>query len=248
MDLYLITGKKIVNSLLAFAGLSLMLCSSCGDEKDIGPSNLQSKLLVIQAAPDVAQIDLYLNGIKQNSSPVSFPSTLGYFGVRSGEQQASIRIPITNFEILEFPVKIDPKVNYTLFFTGLSSSSTYKLETIFIADSADAMPSPGRAKLRFVNASPSSHTFEIFANNTLAFSKSPFKQVTEYVEFPAGTWNFRVNLTKSSTITNDSTVANIQRVVLQDGRLYTLYTSGIAGRLEVDALDVYVIAGTNTVN
>ncbi|MGV8878361.1 MAG: DUF4397 domain-containing protein [Sphingobacteriaceae bacterium] len=236
--------KKIIDVVFIAA---LFLCSACGQKNDIGPSNLQSKLLVVQAAPDVEKIDLYLAGIKQNRNPIFYSGRLGYFGIRSGKQLATIRIPVTNLPLDSGTVSIDPKENYTLFFTGISSSSTYPLDVIFIPDSANLSPSSGRAKLRFVNASPSSQTFEVFANNTLAFSASPYKQVTDYVEFPAGSWNFKINLTKSTTITNDSTVADVQRVELQDGRLYTLYTRGIPGRLDEQALGAFVVAGTNTI-
>jgi hypothetical protein len=236
------------NIFLTLFTLFIVVCwTSCAKEKTstVAPSNLLSKLLFVHAATDVAKVDFYLDTYKQNSSPVIYSRTLGYFGARGGEQSFVIRIPNTNLPLISDKIALDNRANYTMVFTGLSSSTAYPLGVLFIPDSAQALPSIGKAKLRFVNASPNGQLFDIYANNTLAFASSPYLQVTDYLELPAGTWNFKINLTKTPAMTSDSTVADVERVVLQDGRLYTLFTRGIPGRIDSAALNAFVIGGAN---
>jgi hypothetical protein len=222
---------KRYNSLLVFlflfAGLLLVMpfISSCGKTGTTGPSsNIQYQ--VINVSPGLGSVDLFVNYIKVNSSSYFYPTPSGYFYLNSTTLPFQIRAGSTvvpgapassaNFFTLNDTLK--PNTRYTLIVTGIKPDSTY----IFLTDTSPS-PSLGRGKIRFVNASPGSTGFDITANDTSLFSNIAYTKYSVFKEVPAGTYEFKMYPTGTSTLLKD-----ITNVTIQDGRLYTLYCYGLA--------------------
>jgi hypothetical protein len=224
--------------LLLFVAIFLVIpfVSSCGKAGTVNnPSTLNIQYQIINLSPDLGSVDLYINYIKVNSSSYFYPTSSGYFFLTSTNTPFQIRPGTTitagtaapSFNIFNLNDILKPNLKYTLMITGFKSSSlSDSLNKIFTTDTS-SIPTTGRGKIRFVNASPRSTGFDVTANGTPAFSNVNYPGVSNFIELPAGTYDFQIFPTNSSALIKD-----IPNVTLQDGRLYTLYCYGLVGNTD----------------
>ena len=66
------------------------------------------------------------------------------------------------------------------------------------------------------------------ANGTMAFANNTYKKVTPFIEVPPGNYEFR--FTQAGVPTNE--LGKITNFPVMDGKLYTLYSYGIGGRVD----------------
>jgi hypothetical protein len=223
--------------LLLFVAVFLVMpfVSSCGKAGTVNPSSLNIQYQIINLSPDLGSVDLYINFIKVNQSSYFYPTSSGYFFLTSTNTPFQIRPGTTitagtaapSFNIFNLNDILKPNLKYTLMITGFKSSSlSDSLNKIFTTDTSST-PTTGRGKIRFVNASPRSTGFDVTANGTPAFSNVNYPGVSNFIELPAGTYDFQIFPTNSSALIKD-----IPNVTLQDGRLYTLYCYGLVGNTD----------------
>ncbi len=205
--------------------------SSCGKNGTSPTTNIQYQIVNLNSG--IGSVDLYINYIKVNKSSYFYPVASGYFSLTSTTIPFQIRsgtsltvgtvTPTYNF--LSLNNILIPNTRYTLIITGLSSDSINK---IFLTDTS-SMPTIGRGKIRFVNASPLSTGFDVTANSTPipGFDNLQYLKVSDYIELPAGNYDFQIFPHGSSTIVKD-----IPSTTIQDGRLYTLYCYGLVGHTD----------------
>lgn len=223
--------KRHTNSLLIFLFLFgsvfviMPFVSSCGKSATTGPSsNIQYQ--VINVSPGLGSVDLYVNYAKVNTSSFFYPTPSGYFYLNSTILPFQIRpgttlVPgsvVANTNIITLNDTLKPNTRYTLILAGIAPDTTY----VFLTDTSSS-PSRGRGKIRFVNASPQSTGLDVTANDTALFSNVAFAKHTTFKEVPAGTYEFKMYPTGTSTLLRD-----VPNVTIQDGRLYTLYCYGLA--------------------
>jgi hypothetical protein len=221
--------KNNMNSLF-LSRLKALLCSalgtiillSCGKNDDNGSADLKAQLTVYHLAPEIATVDFYLNGAKQNVSPIAYANKFGYTNVSAGEQTADVKTPVTNSIIISTPVSFSVNVPYSIFISGLSSNST--LANIVAVDTVGALPGEGMAKIRFVQASPTSQRMDLLGNDSLIFGERDFKSVSSFTEVDAKSYAFKINASGTDRVLTLS-----DSLVLREGGVYTLYTRGVLG-------------------
>jgi len=232
------------NTILAFLFLFITgifivpMMSSCGKGAAASSIGLNTQLQILNLSPDVHPVDLYIDFIKQNVNSYFYPSASGYFYLKSIDTPIQIRSALmttTNLLSIDYVFKANHK--YSLFVTGLNVSKG--VVGIVTADDTVAVPSVGFGKIRFVNASVLSPTLDVLANGTTAFSGVIYKQVTDYVQLPAGNYNFQLSPSGSpGTILSTNLPAT---TTIQDGRLYTIYTYGETGHTDSAAFGAGVL-------
>jgi hypothetical protein len=124
-------------------------------------------------------------------------------------------------------------VRYTLFVTGYFANKS--IIPILTVDTS-SLPTVGRGKIRFVNASPGSGGLDITANGTIAFANSTYPKVSKFTELPAGNYDFKVFPNGSTNL-----ILDFPGITVQDGKIYTMYTHGIVGRVDSAAFGLGVI-------
>lgn len=213
------TFKVLVKGVMLFAlGMFIFSCSNTV----VSPTNF-SRLQVINAIPGSLSFDCRLNSTKINTGTISFPSSSGYISTVPGTKNVTIvptstpTAPATD----SINVLLENNQNYTLFFAGPANA----IKTIFINDTLNVLPAIGRAKIRFVNASGSSPALDIQINGTDAFTNIKYTKVASFIEVPAGTYEFRA----FTPGMRGSSLATLSNQMLSDGKIYTLYASGISG-------------------
>lgn len=213
---------------LGFAGLlfvtSIISCGKNAVTSAIG-SNIQ--LQVLNLSPDLQPINVNIAYIKRNTYAYSYPTPSGYFSIaadtpiqiKSSQPSISTRPWVTVDSVLK------PNVKYSLFITGFRADAS--ITSIFTSDTA-APATAGRGKIRFINASPRSNALDLSANGTPAFTGAAYKSVSKYREVPPGNYEFVITQTGSP----NTILKRITSYQVQDGKLYTIYSFGIAGRTD----------------
>lgn len=227
---------------LCFGSIMVLpFIASCGKNDGVTASNSRILFQVVNLSPDLQPVNLWVGYQRQQNYSFTYPSPSGYFSLTNIDTPIQIRASSTNIStgnFISLKTPLLPNFRYTLFVTGLraDSSTTNRVTSIFTIDTA-TNPSPGRGKIRFVNASPRSSAFDVTANGTIAFSNLAYKGVTPFIEIPPGIYQFRVLPTGQTTIL--STLANVS---ILDGKVYTLFCRGVAGGADSVAFGTGIIS------
>ena len=228
-----------------FAGLIL---SSCNNNNSVSPAGSTTRIVVVNAIPDIGPLALLLDNAQLGGVTAAVASRT-YFRYSTTPAYYSIKAQDSIlFQLQAYPIKMITKLSsvhstqantgYTMFLTGLASVDS--LFTVFTTDTA-ALPSLGHGKIRFINASPRTPELNVSINGSVGFSKIGFTKVSNYVEVPAGMYEFK--LTANGAPTN--VLNTLSRVTVLDGKLYTLYTKGMVGRIDSAAIGLNVITNVN---
>ncbi len=224
-------GLSVFLSLFAGIFVVMPFISSCG-KSTVSPSTLNVQYQVINLSPNLGPVDLYIDFKIYNKSSFIYPSASGYFYLSSIDTPFQIRpsqtltqtqTVISTGNIFNMDDILKPNFKYTLFLTGLTGDSS--VTRVLTVDTAN-LPTVGSGKLRFINLSPRSSGLDVVINGTasIPFTNVQYLKQTPFVQLPAGTYDFQIFLTGSTSIVQDH-----PNVVIQDGRAYTLYAYGLVG-------------------
>jgi hypothetical protein len=210
---------------------------SCGKSAAVAASsNIQMQ--VLNLSPDALPVNLWIGYIKQNNSPYTYPFPSGYFSLSKIDTPIQLRsyyASVSTVNLISISTPLKSNLKYTLFLTGSRADST--LTPIFTVDTA-AVSTVGRGKIRFVNASYKSNGLDITANGVLAFTNQTYKNVSKFIEIPPGIYDFKV----MPTGTTANVLSDLPNVTVNDGKLYTLYSYGIVGRIDSAAFGTGILA------
>jgi hypothetical protein len=218
--------------------LVLPFIASCGKTETTVTPTTNTQLQVVNLSTDLLPVNLYIN-LRKRDLQYRYPTPSGYFSLAAFDTLFQIRRVVTgnnNSSVNEISIDTTLKSNvkYTLFITGFKATNT--ISHIFISDTS-AAPISGRGKVRFVNATAGNNIFNVTANGTPVFTNQKYKDVSKFVEVPAGMYNFKI-YDQSSTTTILSELPNI---TVLDGKLYTLYCRGIVGRTDTAAFGMGIL-------
>jgi hypothetical protein len=235
---------------------AVMLCamvaavfSSCnGASTAVSPSSSSTKLLVVNASPDAGWLLAYINNLQigTNSSQITTATTQTYFkyssvptyyGVGSGSLLLQLRSASSQLNLVSITDSIKSGINYSLFCVGLASVDSVSYIFTVDTDKLSSTITYGRGKIRFINASPRTPALSLTANGTTAFSGITYKKISDYVEIPAGNYDFKVTATGAP----NSSLVDLPLTTVQNGHLYTIFTKGLVGRTDTAAISLNVI-------
>ncbi len=211
--------------------------ASCGKNQEVVAPVTNTQLQILNLSTDLLPVNLYVN-LKKRPNEFRYPISSGYFSLGSFDTLFQIRTAaVTNtaaVNIISIDTTLKSNVKYTLFITGFKANNT--ISHIFVSDTS-AAPISGRGKVRFVNATAGNNVFNVTANGTTVFANREYKSVSNFVEMPAGNYNFKI-YDQSSTTT---ILSELPAVTVQDGKLYTLYSRGIVGRVDTAAFGLAIL-------
>lgn len=223
-----------------FAGFICFIAAagtlSCANNNNVLPVGTNIQFQVVNLSPDLRPVNLWVGFIRRNAA-YSYPTPSGYFGMASIDTPLQIRSALTNVStanLVSIDTLLKANTRYTLFVTGLRADTS--VTGIFTIDTA-ANSKSGRGKVRFVNAAPRSPNLDVRANGTPAFTNRAYKSVSSFIEMAPGSYDFLIT-PAGAPLTNLKTLT---RVNIQDGKLYTIYAHGIAGRTDSAAFNAGVL-------
>lgn len=233
-------NKFMVFMFLCCAGImTISFITSCGKNNNgnVSPATSHIQFQVVNLSPDLHPVNLYIGSYQQGNNSYSYPSPSGYFSITNTSPPIQIRSAVSTesaVNILSIDTLImHPYFKYSLFITGLKSENTV---TSFLTIDTAAPPTAGRGKIRFVNASPHSTSFDVSANDIIAFKDQKYKNVSRYISMPPGNYNFKVMPAGQSTV-----ISTFPNVNIADGKVYTLYCRGVAGGADSVAFGTGII-------
>ena len=241
--------SKILVSLFLFTigVMTLPMLSSCGKNGNINPVEAKIEYQVLNLSYDVLPVNLYVSSgndgsfLRQNTTPFNYPSASGYFGLTTIDTPFYIRsastATVTNLLKID-SANLKRKTKYSLFIVGSRKANT--LSYIFTTDTS-TRSRIGRGKVRFVNASPEVEGVEggldLTANDSVVVARLRYKQVSDFIEMSAGSYNFKIRPSRKPS----TTLADLNRTTIEDGRLYTIYTYGLAFKTDTTAFGVGIL-------
>jgi hypothetical protein len=225
-----------LKSILVAATISVALFSCSKLDNDYQPIQV-SGLNIIQASPTTELLDVYINNNRGNADDFVFGSKIGYLSAYSGIREFNVtkRNSLTSLKSLQHELK--PQVGYSLFV-----ANTLANIELFIIEDNLTKPATGKAKIRFVHASPDADALTVFLNDTkVAITEGKvFKQYSEFTEVDAAQ-SAKIELMNANN-TVESTITNVK---LEEGKIYTIFAKGLKANTDDTKFAAAIFTHTN---
>ncbi|BAU53106.1 DUF4397 domain-containing protein [Mucilaginibacter gotjawali] len=228
-------GITITLVIFACVAFLVFVISSCGKSGNASPKGLNIQYEILNLSPDMMPVSLFIDNKQVNSAPYIFGVRQGYFYVPSTDVPYQIRsVQYSGTTYLTRTDSLKAGAKYSLFIVGSRGDGSDT--TIFTVDTSGT-PTPGRGKIRFVDASPSgTGGLDVLANDTPLFSGVAYQKISKYIELPVGNYDLKIQPTGTTTV-----IKELTPVTIQDGRLYTLYAYGYTSRADTAAFNAATI-------
>lgn len=202
----------------AFVGLlGLTLLSSCKkDDAYNFEDTLHSRVNLINASPDAPAARLYVDDVLRTPNGVNFGEASGYNDTFSGDQDVLIKSASGEATLASTNSNFDVETSYTYFLVGQNSS----LGTLAVTDDLVA-PASGKAKIRYVNASPNATGATLNNGTTVVVGAQNFRGVAPSTVVNTGSYTL--------TVRSGLAISAPLNISLESGKIYTIYAKGLVG-------------------
>ena len=175
-----------------------------------------SLLRVFHAAPDVGNVDVYVNNQKVFSN-LAFGDFTKYVYLDEGQYNVSV-----------YPAgkKDNPAINQIVdvpsqqMFTIAATGNANDLGLLVIPDKLSKSPSQSYSSVRIIHLSPNAPGVDVSVDGDIIFENIEFREGTDYVDLNPGTYNVNILLN------SDKSVALSLKVTLNPNKIYTIYVIG----------------------
>jgi Domain of unknown function (DUF4397) len=217
---------------LAFAATSLLL-TSCGKDPAITTPVVKdyAKVMLIHAATDANAVNLQIDGAVKGDS-VKYGAATAYNQVELAGKKIVVTATNakTNAKIAVDSLLMNKDIGYSYFVYQENDAA----KTVSMIKSVDnlALPVAGKGRLRLVHLIPDLQVgidIELVAKGAVATSRSDFsnvkfKDIANFIDVAAGTYDIKVKLTGTTQLLLTAPVA----ITIADGKLYTAIARGYA--------------------
>lgn len=222
---------------LLLGTILLGLLTSCDDDDDI---LTYARINVVHASPDAPGVDLLVDNTKRNSTDLTYPNSTGYLSVLSGNRNLKINAAGTTNTVASATINFMQDKNYSLF----AYNTLAQIGLLAVEDNLTP-PAGGQAHLRFFHLSPDAPAVTVgtVANGgtfSPVFSDRSFETQAsatanrDFTPVPSGTYTFEVRVA-------GNTVLTIPNILLQAGKIYTVFAKGLVAGVGTQALSAEVI-------
>ncbi|MBD1364176.1 DUF4397 domain-containing protein [Mucilaginibacter sp. ZT4R22] len=202
---------KLPVLILALLALGLSSCK-VGDDTVPASSTLTTTLNVVNATTDT--LNYYLNGSRVNTTSSLYPfGYTGYIPVKYADQNYQFKRLGSSDVLFNLPLALDTNKIYSVYIAGEAADDTFTTRDTLVSDTA------GRAKIRFVNASPGSGDLDVKIDS-LNFKLRAYKSTSVFLPIGVGIKHVQVFRAGTTTAIADTTRT------LTAGRMYTLFAKG----------------------
>lgn len=184
------------------------------------PTQMNSYVRILHASPNAPAVDIYADEdlIVDNLAYAEFTQYLP--------------VPPGNYNVKVYPAgkTTNPVINTDVYIpegTLTNLAVVGKLPDISLFQISESIipANYGNPCVRFVHLSPNAPAVDVkLEDDTIVFEDVSYKEVTNYVCVPAGTYSFKVTPTGSNDV-----VLTIPDVKLDSNLLYTIYAVGLVG-------------------
>ncbi len=231
--------KKLYNIFPLFAMMTAasLLTVSCSDDDEANPVGTSpaptSNVLIAHASPDAPGVDILVDNAGPAVSNLEFPANTGYVALNSGSRNVKVNVSGTSTTVINADLALDPNANYSVFAVNTVSN----IEPLVLVDDLTA-PASGKAHVRFVHLSPDAPAVDVglAGGGAVVFGNVTFKGFDGFTPLDAGTYNLEVRLAGTNTV-----VLPLSGVVLEAGKIYTVFARGLVSGSGAQALGAEII-------
>jgi hypothetical protein len=204
---------------LFLLGLSCaFLFNSCKKSDDNEPAPNKAKVMFAHAAIDADTLKVQVNNTTQTSIPaLPFLANSSYVSLDPGTTKLGFVFSGSGNVLKDSTVTLSANNNYSAFATGSITG-----RNILVTNDNLTTPASGKAKIRFINLSPSSLSTTAQVGATIVTTNLTYLNYTSFTEVSAGTYDISMG-----DGTNFATIKNILGQALSVGKIYTVIYTGI---------------------
>jgi len=212
-------------------------CDKSDNNNPTPPPGGTAKVAAVNASPLTGPASVNIGGTTLSSNPLPLLGTTGsagnpYVSVSSGTP--NVQVTAGGATIVDGTTTLGADANYTvLVYDTINGGGAGKVRAITLNDDLTA-PSAGNAKVRFVHLAPDAPavTIDVFkgADSTRLVDSASYiiqpsdvTDVSAFTTVSAGDYQVKVKLPTM----NDSTIISIPTLSLADGKIYTIYATGL---------------------
>ncbi|MGM9479044.1 DUF4397 domain-containing protein [Pedobacter sp. GSP4] len=216
---------KIIFSLLAIT-LTITAC-----KKDFNNDPIEAAGIgFVHASPGTAALDFILDNQKINS--FTYTKDLGYYAAYPGTRL----IGVAKKDTLKYLTTATATLNSGSFYSVFVVDTLKSTKLLVLQDDLKA-PDADKAKVRFVNLSPGTATYELAIAGTEAplFPAKAFKEFTTFSNIaPNDSYTFQ--LKQGSTVK-----VSLPAVKIEKGKIYTIWAKGLSSKTDSTGLGLSVM-------
>ncbi|MGK0465918.1 MAG: hypothetical protein ACJAX4_001201 [Clostridium sp.] len=179
---------------------------------------MTSYLRVLHASPKSPAVDVYINDIIKSKN-LAYGDFSDYIEVMTGNYNVKIYVAGTKTSpVLSKNLFVPPGKVYTVAAIGLLPN----IDLLPIPES-EIMDTKNMVHIKFAHLSPNAPPVDIaLSDGTILFKNVSYKEFTDYIKVPAGTYTLEARPTGTKT-----TVLYVPNIRLKAGRSYTVYAVGL---------------------
>jgi hypothetical protein len=200
--------------------VAFLFIVGCSDDSDdpVAPAPQTSKVRVIHTSYDAPPVDIRVDGAIAVPN-LAYGESSGYAEVPAGTRNVVVTpTGATTPEVINTNLPIEANKEYTVIAVDqLASITAIVTEDMRTANSA-------KAKIRFAHVSPDAPPVDIkvgSGSSAPVFSNASFKDITNYVEVDAASYQFVV-----TAAGNTDEVLVFDNIAVQNGAVYTVIAHG----------------------
>jgi hypothetical protein len=192
---------------------------SCGDD-DVAPA-AEAKALIVHASPDAPGVGVTVDGTLTSLGTLEFTKFTGYTTLPADKEiKVGLRVPGQTTDAYSAAVTLAKDKSYTIL-------AINRLATIGFLSFDDTQfltaPASGKAKVRFIHASPDAPAVDITAkgSTTKIFDNATFKDF-QVIETNAGTLDLDVKVAGTQIV-----ALSLTGIRLEANKIYTVLARGL---------------------
>lgn len=212
---------------LTALAISLAILSGCKKEDPKKPAP-QARVFIGHLASTAPGVDLFVDDIRINNSPLTYPDNIGYYSVVAGKRKIKVNAAGTTTSVINAELDFTAGKNYSIFAANnLAGGSTNPVQPVVVLDSIPGQKG-GYAHVRFVHLVDVPVAVDIALDGAAVgsnvFSNVAFKQVTQFTEVKSGKLDLNARIAGSG-----NTVIDLPAMVFESGKAYTVIARGLVG-------------------
>jgi len=190
-----------------------------------------ANVLVTHASPDAPGVDLLVDNMVAGTN-LEFPYNTGYLPVTAGMRNVKVNVTGTATTVIEADLDLMKNMYYSVF----AVNEVANIEPLVIGDDL-TMPASGNAHVRFIHLSPDAPAVDITTTDgTIVFGNKSFKEYSDFLPLGSGTYDLQVRLQGTDTV-----VLDLPGIMLEDGKIYTVFAKGFVAGEGKQALNAEII-------
>lgn len=219
------TTAKIILSLFAIA-LTITAC-----KKDFNNDPIEAAGIgFVHASPGTGPLDFILDNQKINF--FSYTKDLGYYAAYPGTRL----VGVAKKDSLKYVTTATAGLKSGFFYSVFVVDTLKSTKLLILEDDLKA-PETDKAKVRFVNLSPGTATYDLAVAGTDAplFTAKAFKEFTTFTNIaPNDSYTFQ--LKQSGTVK-----VSLPAIKIEKGKIYTIWAKGLTSKTDSTGLGLSVM-------